>query len=76
MLLLWEVMRMWRIKYNGELAENDDGAVLRLDLGTDNLVRVKRNYKTVAVCKSASEGRDTIAKLVEQWNGGHKNEID
>lgn len=62
---------MWKIKCNGELAENTESdMILRLALGSDNLVRVKRNYKTVAICKSISEGKDTIAQLVKQWNEG------
>lgn len=62
---------MWEIKSDGELAENKaTGAIARLALSSDNLVRIKRNYKTVAVCKSLDEAKTTLEQLVNQWNKG------
>lgn len=60
---------MWKIKGNGELAENTDtGGVLRIVLCSDGLYRVKRNYKTIATFSNLEDAKAHIAKVVEELN--------
>ena len=61
---------MWILENNGLRAVNEEtGAVLRLDYGSDKIIRVKKNYKTIATFKKVSDAQVFICETVKKWNG-------
>lgn len=61
---------MWILKSNGFYAMNEEtGTLLRIDYGRDGIIRVKKNYKTIASFKKFSDAKTFICKTVKKWNG-------
>lgn len=60
---------MWVLKNGGDFAVNEEsGAILKTALCKDGLVRVKRNYKTIATFETVTDAKNYIAELVEKLN--------
>lgn len=61
---------MWKLKNDGEFAENEEtGTTLKMDYGRDGLIRVKKNYKTIAIFEKVPSAKEFIANYVNKMNG-------
>ena len=66
---------MWILGKNGLRASNEKtGATLRLDYGSDKLIRVKKNYKTIATFKTMADAQVFLCDTVKKWNEEQTND--
>lgn len=57
---------MWKLDKSGYFAENKEtGQYMRIELGKDNIVRVKKKYTTVATFKDFKDAEKYLAEFVK-----------
>ena len=64
---------MWIINADGNFAKNEKtGSTCRIAHCSDNLYRVKRNYKTIGTFTEMTDAKNFLAETVKKWNEAEK----